>query len=219
MGAEGGLTPPLSRNNVPQQGNPCNAVRAPPSQVRGCRTSHARRARSSAPRCTLSLLFLGLLPGSPTPILSIQLCSVTPPGPTPKDLYGDRQGPEPGRWDRALGSRHLLRYLASSPCMAAATTAWGGWGYPREQFPETVATLPRPPKAMTVLRPARRGGGGAAVTTVRPPAPPTAPTAQNAGAAGTRPETPRQPRLKAHAPAPPLRRRRLSRRCGTLGRT
>lgn len=27
-----------------------------------------------------------------------------------------------------MGSRHLLRYLASSPCMAAATAARGGWG-------------------------------------------------------------------------------------------
>lgn len=50
------------------------------------------------------------------------------------------------------------------------------------------------PKAVTVLRPARRGRGGAAVTTVRPPAPPTAP----------RPKTQRPPRAPGAASAAPL---------------
>lgn len=90
-----------------------------------------------------------------------------------------------------------MRYLASSPCMAAATAAWGGWGYlrkPAELFPGTVAKVSPHPKAMTVQRPARRGGG-AAVTTVRPPAPPTAPRPQNTGGTQTRPARP--------PPAPP----------------
>lgn len=90
-----------------------------------------------------------------------------------------------------------MRYLASSPCMAAATAAWGGWGYlrkPAELFPGTVAKVSPHPKAMTVQRPARRGGG-AAVTTVRPPAPPTAPRLRNTGGTQTRPARP--------PPAPP----------------
>ncbi|CAD7674585.1 unnamed protein product [Nyctereutes procyonoides] len=97
--------------------------------------------------------------------------------------------------------------------MAAATAAWGGWGYlrkPAEQFPGTVAKVSPHPKAMTVPRPARPGGGGgAAVTTVRPPAPPTAPRPQNTG--GT------QPRPAPPPPIPPQRRMRPLRRALCAG--
>lgn len=77
--------------------------------------------------------------------------------------------------------------------MAAATAAWGGWGCLREAggaiSGDAGQSTPHP-KAMTVLRPARRGSYSALVTRVKPPAPPTAPRPQNAGAAQTRPERP-----------------------------
>lgn len=73
--------------------------------------------------------------------------------------------------------RHLLRYLASSPCMAAAVALWGGWGCLRvwEGYFRGPGQSTLTAEAVTVLRPAKLGGRGAAVTTVRPPAPPTAP--------------------------------------------
>lgn len=86
-----------------------------------------------------------------------------------------------------------------------------GWG---GLFPETTAKAPRPPKAMTVQRPARRGGGGAVVTTVRLPAPPTAPKPQNTGAAQPRPESPPPAPPQGACARPAAPRRRLSVRRG-----
>lgn len=92
--------------------------------------------------------------------------------------------------------RHLLRYLASSPCMAAVA-AWGGWGCLRiwEGYFRGPGQCTLTAEAVTVPRPARQGGGGAAVTTVRPPAPPTAPGPPKHWSS---PDPPRS--TQAHAP-------------------
>ena len=168
-----------------------NAVRAPLSQ--------GRRLEKTAPHKGPFLFSIHLYPSlsvisplSPISILGLWLCPATLHG-QPKNLLRISSRSEQGGEDRPLGSRHLLRYLASSPCMATATAAWGGWGCLREagraMSGDAGQSTPHP-KAMTVLRPARRGSYGAVVTSVRPPAPPTTPEPQNTGAAQTRPQLP-----------------------------
>lgn len=80
--------------------------------------------------------------------------------------------------------------------MAAAVALWGGWGCLRvwEGYFRGPGQSTLTAEAVTVLRPARLGGGGAAVTTVRPPAPPTAPGPPKHWSAQTRPGL-----RKAHA--------------------
>lgn len=157
-----------------------NAVRAPLSQ--------GRRLEKTAPHKGPFLFSIHLYPSlsvisplSPISILGLRLCPATLHG-QPKNLLRISSRSEQGGEDRPLGSRHLLRYLASSPCMATATAAWGGWGCLREagraMSGDAGQSTPHP-KAMTVLRPARRGSYGAVVTSVRPPAPPTTPEPPN----------------------------------------
>lgn len=165
-----------------------DAVRTSPSQSR----PRASQGPSFIPPHPF-LLFLSFPASHPFSQLAL-----------PQDIPGSA-----GKHLRTCPGPHLLRYLASSPCMAAAA-AWGEWeclriceGYFRGPGQSTPKA-----EAVTVPRPARRGGsggGGAAVTTVSPPAPPTAPGPQNTGAAQTRPEPsgPDSPQgACAHATAP-----------------
>lgn len=159
-----------------------NAVRAPPSQG-GLGTSRPPGPRLSFhPSLPPPFFFLPCTP----PILSSRSAQWQPT--SAGKCLRTCSGRGPGR--------HLLRYLASSPCMAAAVALWGGWGCLRvwEGYFRGPGQSTLTAEAVTVLRPARLGGGGAAVTTVRPPAPPTAPGPPKHWSAQTRPGL-----RKAHA--------------------
>lgn len=154
-----------------------NAVRAPLSQEEGWRKPHLTRA----PSCFSIHLyppFPWFLPCLPSLLLGLRLWQ-----------RHFMVNPEPLKNILTVRARRRTDPWESSPCgIWRPPPAWrrrrrrgedkGAWenrpGYVRGRFLSTPH-----PKAMTVLRPARRGSYGAVVTSVRPPAPPTTPEPPN----------------------------------------
>lgn len=129
-------------------------------------------------------------------------CPVTPPGQAPEPLRVS-SGPRARTVEPRLGESSPFEVSGVLPLHGG-----GGDGVGREAAGAVSGNggqSPPTPKAVTVLRPARRGCGGTAVTTVRPPAPPTAPPTaprpQNTAATPSAQRRLCRPRCKAHARA------------------
>lgn len=197
---------PSPVNNVRYQETIFNAVRAPLSQ--------GRRLEKTAPpygplplfNSPLSLPFRDFSPVSHLYSRPRRLCPATLHG-QPKNLLRISSRSEQGGEDRPLKVVTFWGIWRPPPAWRRRRRRGedgGAWERPAGLCPGTLAQSTPPPKAMTVLRPARRGSYGAVVTSVRPPAPPTTPEPPNKHWSCSRPahSCPGEPRLKAHAPAP-----------------